>query len=89
MSRFYLWRGMAGVEGKNMPVRAKISLRPDKMEGMRRKGADVRTSFFSLLMISGIGVADLKDDARDFVVREAGIQVKTHESTGTREERMP
>ncbi len=39
-------------------------------------------------MISGIGVADLNNDVRDFVVREAGIQVKTHENMGTGEERM-
>ncbi len=43
----------------------------------------------SLLMISGIGVADLNDNGRDLVVREAGIQVKTHENMGTREEKMP
>jgi hypothetical protein len=40
-------------------------------------------------MISGIGVADLNDDVREFMFREAGIQMKTQENMGTREEGTP
>ncbi len=55
----------------------------------RREDLFFLLTVHSLLMISGIGVADLHDDVRDFVVREAGIEVKTHENMGTGEEKMP
>ncbi|GJL69683.1 MAG: hypothetical protein NPIRA06_23180 [Nitrospirales bacterium] len=40
-------------------------------------------------MNSGIGVADLNDDGKVSMVREAGIQVQTQENMRTGEERLP